>query len=467
MQRRKKIYILLVVLALSCLAAILTKHVRELKETIHTTDAVIVAVPRDTVESLSWKYDSTSLAFHKDGNWLWDDDASFPVNEEKINDLLSCFESLKAAFVIEDVEDLSQYGLNKPVCTISLVADGKTYDIVLGDYSAMDSQRYVSIGDGNVYLVENDPFDSYEIVLSDTILNDKVPSFGNVSELSFSGVENYTIGYSESSDASYCSSDVYFTEKDGSTVPLDTYRVEDYYASLTLLSLTDYVSYNVTDEELAAWGLDEPALTVSLTYTPDGEEEQSFVIHFGQNAEELAKKTKAEAAGESYSGSVSAYARIGDSPLVYEITSQKYSNIIACGYDDLRHKELLTADFETVSAVDITLDGVTYTLTSAPGEGDDAEPVFSYNGNETDITDLRSKLKAVSVTEFTSDEPGGKEEISLVFHLNNSSFPEVTVSIYRQDGSSCLAVLDGQTLGLVSRSKVVDLIEAVNTIILG
>lgn len=50
----------------------------------------------------------------------------------------------------------------------------------MGDYSSMDSERYVSIGDGNVYLVQNDPLDQFDAVLSDMIDHDDVPRFDAV-----------------------------------------------------------------------------------------------------------------------------------------------------------------------------------------------------------------------------------------------------------------------------------------------
>ena len=87
-------------------------------------------------------------------------------------------------------------------------------------------------------------------------------------------------------------------------MPLDTYRVEDYCADISLLSLNNYVSYNVSEEELAAWGLDTPELTVTVGYTvndkdDDGNEietPETFVLHIGRNQEELTAKEEAEAA---------------------------------------------------------------------------------------------------------------------------------------------------------------------------
>ncbi len=59
-----------------------------------------------------------------------------------------------------------------------------------------------------------------------------------------------------------------------------------------------------------------------------------------------------------------------------------------------------------------------------------------------------------------------KEEISLTVHLDNEAHPTVQIALYRYDGEQCLAVIDGTPVSLVPRSPVVDLIEAVNAIVL-
>ena len=68
---------------------------------------------------------------------------------------------------------------------------------------------------------------------------------------------------------------------------------------------------------------------------------------------------------------------------------------------------------------------------------------------------------------FTDETPAGQEEISLTVHLDNGDFPTVTLMLYRLDGTNCVAAVDGKTVALVSRSKTVDLIEAVNELTLG
>ena len=73
---------------------------------------------------------------------------------------------------------------------------------------------------------------------------------------------------------------MYFT--DGK--PLDTDNINECLTALMSLELADYVSYNVTDEELQTFGLDEPALTITLDYSSsdaDGTETDSgtLVLH--------------------------------------------------------------------------------------------------------------------------------------------------------------------------------------------
>lgn len=472
MKRFKKVFILLGVLVVLCIGVFVVKRVEEHKEQIRTTDEVILSVPADSVRSLSWEYEDTSLSFRKTDAWQWDEDSAFPVDEDKIHDLLSIFEDFGAAFIIEDVEDFSQYGLDDPTCTIRFATDSQDYEVLLGAFSTMDSQRYVSIGDGNVYLVKKDPFNSYKIELKDTILQDKAPSFDKVTEIRFRGSENYTIDRDEESSATYCPNDLYFTTVNGKTVPLDTGNVEQYYANISLTSLKNYVSYNVTGEELDAWGLAEPELTVAIDYTVTDKEEnessESFTLHVGRNQEELAAKAEAEAKDEEYSGTVTAYARVGESQIVYQITDSEYRKLAAAAYNDLRHKEVLTADFDSITQIDADLEEAHYSITSEiPEDSEEDTRIFSYDGEEISLSNIRTQLSALKVAEFTDAAPEEKEEIALTFHLDNENYPQVSVQLFRYDGTYCLAVLDGESIGLVSRASVVDLIEAVNSIVLG
>lgn len=499
MKRFKKLGVLLGILVVVCIATFALTHYEEEQEQIKNSDEIILQIPADTVISLSWEYaEEGNLAFHKgEDGWLYDEDEYFPVSEEKVNDILSEFEAFGVTFIIENVTDYSQYGLDEPEMTFHIGMEETSYDIKLGAFSTMDQQRYIDISDGNVYLVSEDPMDYVSASLSDMILDDDTPGFENVVDIRFEGTENYMIQRLEDTNYSYSDNDVYFTQKTGEYLPLDKSAVTQYLNTITSLDLLTYVTYNATEEELAEYGLDEPELTVTVNYTQTDQasedQEQipgTCVIHISRNPEELAAAEEAEVKGEN-AEAVSMYVRIGDSQIVYDLDSVDYGILSDASYDDLRHQEVFWADFADVTQIDITLEDTEHTLISELD--DDEERVWYYQTEEMlaeateetteaaeetteteaieepetlDLTDFEDSLNALSANSFTAEIPTEKEEIRFTLHLDNESFPTVEIVLYRYSGTECLAVVDGESVSLVPRASVMELVEAVQTIVL-
>ena len=479
MKRFKRLYVLMGILLAVCVVTLAVSQYETYKEDIRNSDEIILELSPDSVQSLSWEYDSQTLAFHREEEiWTYNEDAAFPVDQEKIGDLLSLFEQFGVSFIIEDPEDLGMYGLDDPVCTINLTLDDEqTYAITLGDFSTMDSQRYVSIGDGNVYLVQTDPLDYFDVELRDLIDQDDVPYLTDVQEIRFSGTETYTVTYEEDNPNAYCEEDRYYTQKDGDTLPLDTDRVEDYLNLISYLDLTNYVTYTADDEMLSQLGLDDPELVISVDYTQEDEDgnevASTFQLSVSRDPEErqAAEEAKAEADQsddaqtdeDSEEEEITAYVRVGDSQILYQITGDEYTALMAASYDDLRHLEVLPVDFEKMTSLDVTLDGTDYTITV---QGDEEDPTYLLGEEEVEFDDVLSALSGLSADSFTQEQPTGQEEIRLTVHLDREELPSMEVVLYRYDGSFCLAQVDGQSVSLVPRSDVVDLIEALNAIVL-
>lgn len=484
MKRAKRIVILVVVLAVFCGATFALTRYQEKQEDIKNSDAVILSLLPEDVESLSWESDETQLAFHRGENgWFYDEDEAFPVSESKISDILSHFEAFGVSFIIENVEDYGQYGLDEPTCTLRLATADESYDVKLGNFSKMDEKRYVDIGDGCVYLVNTDPMDYLESELSEMIADDTTPYFETPNEITFSGSSAYTIAREEESANSYSGADVYFTDLDGATSPLDTEKVSDYLQTITNLSLGEYATYNASEDELESYGLAAPELSIRVDYSytvesddEDGEDETvsaTFALHIGQNVAELAEY-EAALADEDRDESeelpaVTKYVRVGDSQIVYLLSDSDYAALTAASYNDLRHNEVFWADFDAVTQLDITLEEQTHTLYAEideDAEDEDAAPFWKYGDEEVDMSVLKSALLSLTADSFTDTAATEKEEISLTVHLENENFPEVTIRLYRYDGSLCLATVDGQTVSFVSRAAVMELVEAVQAIIL-
>ena len=504
MKRKNRLIILLVILVLAVGVTVGVSMIEEEREAIAESGEVVLEIPTESVTALAWEYEDTSLSFTlSDGVWNWDDDPAFPVDEESVETLLSQFSALAAAFVIEDVTDYGQYGLDDPLCVINITAYGEEYTINVGDYSTLDYQRYISFGDGNVYLVNDDPMDYYDATLDDMMLNDSIPNLVNVTRVNFTGAENYEIVRDEEGN-SYLEDDVYYTDASGETTALDKDKVNSYVQYISGLSLTDYVTYDVTDDELAEYGLDDPELTVTIDY-PDEEtdESETFTISFSRSATdkltdwddvlaamEAEESDSAAATEEPTDEEAVAYVRVEDSSIIYEISYDTFSSIMEASYDDLRHTEVLQAEFEDVQSLDITIGGETYELTTiAPAEekagetdsadseestddseesSDDSEAVWYYQDQEDiSISDVESAMTGLNISSFTSGTSHDEAEISLTVTLSLEGNPQIEIVLYRIDGTNCLAAVDGEEIGLVARTDVVELIEAVNAIILG
>ena len=225
------------------------------------------------------------------------------------------------------------------------------------------------------------------------------------------------------------------------------------------------MSYHVTDEELQAYGLNAPELTITVDYTSEGEDgketEHTFVLYVSPDPED---RKAAEEAEEGEETEISAYIRVNESPIVYKVSSGSYKKLAAASYNDLRHPEVIWADFSDIRQIDISLEGNQYTLTS---KKDGNEFIWSYQDNdELEISNLQSSLQNMTAEEFTDEQPTQKEEIGLTIHLDNENFPQVQIQLYRYDGNRCLAVVDGESVSLVERTAVVDLMEAVYAIVL-
>ncbi len=440
MKRNKKIGILCGILICVSLAAFGVSKYEKQKEIIKNSDEIIMEIKKEDVKVLSWECDMGSFAFHRDenGSWLYDEDEEFPVDKEKIENLLELFEEFGVAFMIEEVEDFEQYGLDTPVCTICMETESDSYEIRLGNYSTMDSQRYVSIGDGNVYLVKTDPLEQFEIEISEVFHHDEIPELKEVTQIQFSGTESEDIIYEKDSTNTYSSEDVYFVKREESLLPLDTSRVQEY--------------------------LDTPELSVVFEYADIGEDKdketkETFALYIGHDP----KEQEVEESDKDTEEEVTAYARIGESKIIYQLTTEQYKKLKEITYDTLRHQELFWADFSDVHQMDILLEDNHYVITS---ELEDGDRTYYYQEEELEMANIQSAISGLKVKTFSDKTPKQKEEISLTLYLDNENFPKVQIQLYRYDGEDCIAVVDGETIALVERTCVVDLIEAVNHIVL-
>ncbi len=245
------------------------------------------------------------LSFVREGDgWAYAEDADFPLDSSQMSDIVICFTHLEAYNKIENVTDFAEYGLDDPLVTLTASGGETTTIIQVGNPAPMDSLRYVSIGDGTVYLVDNSIFTNCDLSLDELLKMEELPQVSSFVSIS---VDDTTIDYVAPADPdSEEATDVWFI--DGQAV--DASLVESLYNSISSLSWLDCVSYNADDTALAEYGLDEPGLTAIVSYE-EGSEQLSYSIEVGPNAED----------------GTGCYVRLGGSKMVYTISSDAVTAI--------------------------------------------------------------------------------------------------------------------------------------------
>lgn len=446
MKRSKKLLSLLLVLVLVIGAAwaatlLNSDNQTQEEETSYTT---IFTLEADTVTSLGWDYNE-SITFKKDEDaWVYAADPVFPVEESYLETMLSTLSSILSYKTIEAPEDLAEYGLDVPVCIIT-VTGGETYTLSIGNETGMGGERYFSTGDGNVYLVASTVLDPFCYDLYDILAYEAIPDLSAATALTVgSEKQSYTISNLEYSGLSYSDSYVWFMDDR----TLDTELTEALLENVTGLYWYNCVNYNTSD--LAEYGLDAPVVTASVTY-PGG----VFTLEIGDTV-------------SGYS-----YARIAGSHMVYQIDPSIAETLMHTTYQELQPDEVLLMDWDAVTSMEITLDGSLYeivrstkTVTAEDGT-ESEETVFLLGEKEITPDNITGILDSMEGTGYAYGlTPEGSEELRLLIHRDHETFPEVALVFYTYDSTSCMVTLNGEATVFTARTDVVNLVEAVNKQIL-
>lgn len=470
MKRTQKLLCLLLALVLvsgAALAVILLSP--EGEEAEEDPGVSVLSLDADSVTQLGWTCGEERLSFLlEDDTWVYAGDSTFPLSTSRVESALTALCGLTASRAIEGAEDLAQYGLEEPACTVEVTAGDTTTQLLIGDETTMGGERYLSTGDGSVYLVDEGFLDHFQYGLYDLVVKETIPSMDDVVRFTVEA-ETQTLDLCclEDSGLAYSDEYVWFAAaSDGSYTALDTDLALDLIEQITLLSWGDCVDYKAGDEALAEYGLAEPAATVTVRYLEtvevetdltddDGspiydtqENEETFVLEIG-----------------SYTGS-SCYARLAGSEMVYLIDAAICDSLLYTTADSLLPQDILLMDWDTVDSIDVTVDGAAYTVVKSVQEVTDddgstsEETVWTLDGEEVALTSLLSSLNFLdSAGAAPTAEPQRSAQLSFLFHRNTETFPEVELIFYQYDSTTCLVSLNGEIRLTAAREDVDGLAE--------
>ena len=102
--------------------------------------------------------------------WYYTDDHSLNLNQERIKAMILKVAPLKADQVIENVTDMSQYGLADPERTIQYETADRSVIINVGNLNSMTSQYYIAFpSEMKVYVVTTNVVTGFNYTLDDLV----------------------------------------------------------------------------------------------------------------------------------------------------------------------------------------------------------------------------------------------------------------------------------------------------------
>lgn len=442
MKRGKKLGVLLAVLLVILGATVLVTTLNPQGDTEGDTYTTVFTLDPDKVTKLGWDYSDEANFTRTEDGWVYDADPAFPVDEDRLNEMLQILSNVEATKIITEVENLDQYGLLYPFCAITVTVDGTRYDLAIGNPNSYSGGRYFSNGDGNVYMVDNAIVNYFAFGPEGVLAMEQIPDLSGITALTLqSDTQSYEIRYEENSDKTYSSHYTWFM--DGKV--LDTELTKSLLAVLQELEWQECADYNATD--MAQYGLDAPIAVVTAT-----SRENTFVLELGS---EITKGV---------------YARIAGSNMVYLVDDEIPDKLLYTTYSELMPDEVLAMDWDTVTSMDIIRNGKSYTLTCQEGADESGcatgELVWKLGDREVEGAGITDALDEMDTNGYaTGLRPELAEELRFIFHRNTANYPEIELVLYRYDSSSCLTTLDGVSTVLADRSDVTALLNAVDQII--
>ena len=367
----------------------------------------IISIASADVKSIKFVIDKKEVTFEKDGDsWVKSDETGFPVDQDKIDTLVSSLNSIKAERTLENVEDASEYELDQPDNTITVTTeDGGTTVIQLGMENDSTSQEYIDLNkdSSTVYVVSNSTFSSFEGTLYDFAKSGVFPTVDSstVSKISVDGKDSsYVVEKDENN--------FWNITGDGETEKADSAKATSLASALSSMAYSSYVNYNCAEDEFSQYGLDKPYAEIIVDYQKEVEKESTDDENEAENGdEEVSEASENENQGDETADSETDGSESLDEDVDSETDGSESSdeNVDVADTEDSEVVENENTDETADDNVEAEDTDVTEADDAAEVEAADTESTESSGESETE-TEMVDRELVIQVGDQSSD--GGR-----------------------------------------------------------
>jgi hypothetical protein len=299
--RERRIVTILSTILLVLLAALLVVlgmryKARRAAAEDESVSAVAEISDPDSYATLVYYNGSTTLSFSRDddGNWLWDGDVSFPLDDATVASILDIRTNWAPQQILTDSDSLGNSGVDEPTATLTAAtAQGAETTLLFGKTTTDGDSWYVQRNgdDTTVYIIADTLYLLMQTPIYNMCLLPELPALDTVD------VRNITIygptAVDEETDTITVSGPVTILtaqQTDGSTDvtwrcyganvtddPTVAALLEDLYS----LSFDKCVDYRPSEDAATICGFDAPSATVAIAYADESGADQLLTLTIG------------------------------------------------------------------------------------------------------------------------------------------------------------------------------------------
>lgn len=419
----------------------------------------------EEIVSLSWTHEEEEISLSRgEEGWTYDGDAAFPLAQDDVETMVETVANLHATRALQGGTNLADYGLEEPAFRLTVgLADGSTLHFDEGNQNEINGEYYLKFSENEaVYTIAQALSLSFDYGLYDLLTPEETPVVSQADRLVIDGDHNL-VDVSRTEDGGeqfYTDAYTWFATGDAEK-PMDTELVETLLDEIAGLSWVNCVQYSANEEALETYGLLNPQRIVRVDGTDADDEAMSVTMYLGV--------MDAEATGY--------YAQPSGSERVYLVGVEAAESLMAATNDSLRATEILTMDYEDVTAITATLDGTDYDIQIEHGtplqETEDGvveatEDVCTVNGESADALQVDTLFSAL--TALASDglipegTQTGEEVLSLSLLREGHAFPQVDLAFYAYDAEHYVVEMFGERRLLTSAADVDRIVRLIKTL---
>ena len=275
--------------------------------------------------ALSYENSSFTLSFSLDenGNWVWADDPSFPLDNTTILGITSHLASWKPQQTVTDEAVLADAGFDQPNGSLTATSAGGETTLLFGRTTTDGNSYYVRLnGDettayilpGTLYQLMSRPiYDMMELPELPALTEDRLLSVtiqGPDEEDGNVGRVTVLTAYQSEEGTSWRGDGANITD-----APVVRALLEDFAA----LTITKCVDYHPSDDAAALCGFDNPAAKVSIRYTTETDAEQTLQLTIGSRLPDETGR----------------YVQLGDDSTIYFLPTELLDPLMAVSVNGL------------------------------------------------------------------------------------------------------------------------------------